>query len=100
MPVPPREIPEAPVGVSTPSDLTSKVNPELSEISQMHQHIIGVEYELGIDAGVYSISFASEGEDFDTRLFELTSGLLQISRGGLVEGVPLQSTKNPGFHFA
>jgi hypothetical protein len=99
VPVSSSKMPEAPVGVSVSTDLSSKVERELSEISQIHQHIISVECELSISSDNYSISFQVDGEELETRFFELTSDLLQILRRPLVEGVPLQSTKNPSHYF-
>ena len=99
VPVPSSETPEVPVGVSIPSDLSNRVERELSEFGQMHQHIINVECELGIDSDMYSIRFQSEGETLDIRFFERTSELLHILRRPLVDGVPLQSSKNPSVYF-
>jgi len=99
VPVTSSEIHEVPAGVNIPSDLSSRVERDLSEISQMHQHIISVDCHLGIDSEMYSIRFVSEGEELDTRFFEHTSDLLQVLRRPLVEGVPLQSTKNPSHYF-
>lgn len=99
VPVPSSKTHEVPAGVSIPSDLSNRIERELSEISQMHPHIISVECRLGVVSEMYSISFVSEGEDLDTRFFEYTSELLQILRRPLVEGVPLQSTKNPSSYF-
>ncbi len=100
VPVLSSEMPNVPKGVTISSDLSNRIDKEISAISQMHQHIIGVECVLDIDSNMYSISFQSEGEELDVRLFENTSDLLQVLRRPLVEGVPLQSTMDPSRYFA
>ncbi len=99
LPLSSSEIPEVPAGLTIPLDLSNRIENELIEIGQMRQHIISVQCELGIDSGMYSISFKTDGETLDIRFFERTSDLLHILRRPLVDGVPLQSTKDPNFYF-
>lgn len=99
MPLSSSEIPEVPTGVTIPSDLPHRIENELLEIGQMKQHIISVQCELGIDSGIYSINLKSDSKKLDIRFFERTSDLLHILRRPLVDGIPLQSTKNPNVYF-
>jgi hypothetical protein len=87
-------IPETPWGVTKPPDITQRVEHELSEIARLRRHIFGVRCVLGLDSGMYIIIFESDGETLDTRNVSRTSDLLQILRRPLVEGLPLQSSRD------
>ncbi|MHA2066584.1 MAG: hypothetical protein ACXABY_19605 [Candidatus Thorarchaeota archaeon] len=98
-PTPSGEAPDAPLGVSRPSDMAERVREEMSDIAQLQQHIFGVRCCLGLESGMYTISFESNGEQLDSRVVNRTSDMLSILRRPLVEGIPLQSSQDPSVYM-
>jgi hypothetical protein len=85
---------EPPTGIEMPSNMEQRVKNELVEIAELRQHVFGVRCELGIDSGMYSISFESDDDIIDRGIVNQTSDLLQLLRRPLVEGTPQQSSRN------
>ncbi|MHA2356788.1 MAG: hypothetical protein ACXADC_16540 [Candidatus Thorarchaeota archaeon] len=85
---------EPPAGIEMPSNMKQRVKNELTEIAALRQHVFGVRFELGLDSGMYSISFESDGEIMDRRIVNRTSDLLKLLRRPLVDGTPLQSSRD------
>jgi hypothetical protein len=88
-----------PLGITKQTDLTKRVNMELQSIGQMRQFIFNVECTLGIDDGMYTVSFASDDETLDEQRFRYTSDVIELLRRPLVEGVPLQSSSDVGVYL-
>jgi hypothetical protein len=94
------ETPETPLGVTKPSNMTKRVKNELLDITRLRQHIFNTQCELGLETGMYTVNFESNGEQVDWRVVNRTSDLLDILRRPLVEGLPLQSSRDPSVYMS
>ena len=88
-----------PLGIIRPTDFPKRIKEELQAIGQMRQFIFNVQCILGIDDEMYSVSFTCDDETLDVQHFRDTSEVIELLRRPLVEGVPLQSTKEPNHYF-
>ena len=93
------QTPMTPLGITRQKDLHKRIGKELQAIGQMRQFIYNAQCVLGIDDGMYIISFVSDDEVLDEQHFINTSDVIQLLRRPLVEGVPLQSSVDVGVYL-
>ena len=91
--------PGIPGYLSMPSDLQQRIGSDINSALNEMVSVVPVKCEIDIEEGVYTFELRAENSVCESRRLSDTRQLLRLLRLPLVEGIPLQSTKNPGQFF-